>query len=447
VEFQQNWALVQPAIHIKTGGGSISGDNREPLKLSWSSLSVEFLAEEIDPMLRSDLYHCHSFAKDLETFYRLSGYLTDSLPDDLIAEAEKLFRQARLSEGDFRTALEEKLNVEKFIDHVFKRKPTDVFKQGSLLSDVLVLFNIPPPPFTNLAVLSDDTLSIIVDGFRDFVRSRIRFLMERIQKGPKYVSEVVGHFYFSKAREYQMAGILQTNVKKEPATVSSTNRLEVIDLPSLKNKATTLLAINTILSMEWDRVRREWSKALEEPLTKDHRTPTFIVVDEAHNLIPEETRGKAEYALREQFRTIVAEGRKYGLFLVLVSQRPDKLDPLVLSECENKAVMKLSSGSVLTITKQMLGLDDLPPKLLEKTLEFETGRVLLVGPWAQDSPQLLYSAARRTVEGGRNLRVDYWATSPEAVTGEEKETISPEATKTGKVKRRRRASRKPTAKK
>jgi hypothetical protein len=31
-----------------------------------------------------------------------------------------------------------------------------------------------------------------------------------------------------------------------------------------------------------------------------------------------------------------AEGRKYGRFLILVSQRPDKLGPLVLSECETK---------------------------------------------------------------------------------------------------------------
>ena len=392
---------------------------------------------------RGDLYHCHAFAQDLETFYRLSGYVTDTLPDDLIAKAEELFRKARVSEEDFRKTLEEQLNVEKFIDHVFKGRPSDVLKQGSRLSEVLALFGVPSPPFTSLVLFPDDALTIIVDSFKDFVRSRFGYLMGRIQKGPQYVSEVIGHFYFSKAREYQMAGILETKVKKEPATVSSKNRLEVIDLPSLKNKATTLLAINTILSREWDRVRREWSEALERPLAKDNRAPAFIVVDEAHNLIPEETRGKAEYALREQFRTIVAEGRKYGLFLILVSQRPDKLDPLVLSECENKAIMKLSSGSVLSITKQMLGLDDLPPKLLEKTLDFETGRVLLVGRWAHDNPQMLYAAARRTVEGGRNLRVDYWATAPSTA----REATSGEPRKLPRTRRSAKAGRRPSTKK
>jgi len=165
-------------------------------------------------MLRGDLYHCHAFAQDLETFYRLSGYVTDTLPDDLIAKAEELFRKARVSEEDFRKTLEEQLNVEKFIDHVFKGRPSDVLKQGSRLSEVLALFGVPSPPFTSLVLFPDDALSIIVDSFKDFVRSRFGYLMGRIQKGPQYVSEVIGHFYFSKAREYQMAGILETKVKK-----------------------------------------------------------------------------------------------------------------------------------------------------------------------------------------------------------------------------------------
>ena len=163
-------------------------------------------------------------------------------------------------------------------------------------------------------------------------------------------------------------------------------------------------------------------------------------------LIPAETRGKAEDALREKFRTIVAEGRKYGLFLILVSQRPDKLDPLILSECENKAVMRLSSGSVLNITKQMLGLDDVPPKLLEKSLDFETGRALLIGRWTQDNPQLLYCAARRTVEGGRNLRDEHWASphensKPKAGSKTAKPSRAGGAKSPGKIARRGGAKR------
>jgi uncharacterized protein len=156
------------------------------------------------------------------------------------------------------------------------------------------------------------------------------------------------------------------------------------------------------------RARAAWNEALAKPPSEDKRVPNFIIVDEAHNLIPAKPRGTTEVALAEQFRTVVAEGRKYGLFLILVSQRPDKLDPQVLSECENKAVMRLNSNSVLTITRQMLGLDDVPPKVLEKCLDFKKGRALLIGNWAPEGDLLLYCAARRTVEGGRDLQGEFW---------------------------------------
>ena len=71
--------------------------------------------------------------------------------------------------------------------------------------------------------------------------------------------------------------------------------------------------------------------------------------------------------------------------------------------------MRIGSRSVLDVTRQMLGLDDFAPKLMEKCLEFEIGRALLVGPWAAGGAQIVYSAARRTIEGGRNLRDEFWA--------------------------------------
>jgi DNA helicase HerA-like ATPase len=77
----------------------------------------------------------------------------------------------------------------------------------------------------------------------------------------------------------------------------------------------------------------------------DTRVPIFLVLDEAHNFVPEEPRNRVE-ALRDQFRTIAAEGRKYGVFLILVSQRPDKLDYLILPECANKAIMRLDSRTI-----------------------------------------------------------------------------------------------------
>jgi hypothetical protein len=49
---------------------------------------------------------------------------------------------------------------------------------------------------------------------------------------------------------------------------------------------------------------------------------------------------------------IAAEGRKYGLLLILGSQRPDKLDHLILSECANKAIMRLDSRTIVQLVRE-----------------------------------------------------------------------------------------------
>jgi hypothetical protein len=97
------------------------------------------------------------------------------------------------------------------------------------------------------------------------------------------------------------------------------------------------------------------------------------------------------------------------LFLILVSQRPDKLDDLVLSECGNKAILHLDSQSMVDKVIKTLGLDyDIESIERERIVNFKPGRVLLAGNWACEH-NILYCAARRTLEGGRNLEDEYWA--------------------------------------
>jgi hypothetical protein len=421
--FKARWSPQVKSIRIlgeisrktySVSGTKTVSKNHQPLRLSWPSLSMDFLAEEVDPMQQSDLHHCHTFVQQLDLLYRLFESPTNRKLD-LIGQAEQLFRRAR-SREDMRAELEEEFKVENVIKGCFSGdQPAMILKGTSPLFRVseLIDFALPryyvgiPKEFHKYVI---PRLKDTVNAMKDMMLARVRLTIDSLCKAPKYIDETVEHFYFSKAREYESAGILQPGMQKS-ARQESSYRLEVIDLPSLDKKSTRLLVINAILDREWRRARREWRFALDKKAKDDNRAPTFIVVDEAHNLIPADPRGVAEAALSEQFRRIVAEGRKYGLFLILVSQRPDKLDPKVLSECENKAIMKLSSKSVLDITKKMLGLDDVQPKLLEKCLDFKLGRVLLVGHWCPNGPQLLYSAARRTAEGGRNLREEHWATA------------------------------------
>lgn len=378
--FSDVWSRIP--MRVRTGPGV--GAESDVLQVRWLSLSMDFLAEDVTEMLRSALYNCHAYVKKLGELLRYK-FKARKIETDIIDEAQWLFglvMDESVSEKDLRATLESRYGA----DEIFGSPAIDESNHDEMFRGSG--FGIRRSVVKNLSDL--------------FIKSSLTI--------SQYVDEDILRFYFGKAREYQAAGILKTLTAEPPWYARpSVRRLEVVDLPSLADRNTRLLAINAVLTTEWERARANWSEALERPPDQDERVPTFIVIDEAHNLIPAEPRSKAEKALLEQFRTLSAEGRKFGLFLILVSQRPDKLDPLVLSECQNKALMKLGSKGVLKTTKRMLGLEELKAELLDQCLGFKTGRVLLVGEWSPGKPQRAFSAARRTTEGGRNLRGEHWA--------------------------------------
>jgi hypothetical protein len=243
-----------------------------------------------------------------------------------------------------------------------------------------------------------------------------------------YISPDARRYYFGRAREYVAQAVVDTKIRRHTPKAEQRARLDVVDLPSFRDTRTRLLALNSVLATTWEEARREWEEAIKQE-RPDIRVPTFIVVDEAHNLIPFEQQGLAAETLKEQFQTIAAEGRKYGLFLIVCTQRPDKIDPRILSECENKAIMRLGTNSVLEKTQSLLGLEGIDD--VKKCLLFQTGRVILSGRWAMgESTVLLYAAMRRTEEGGRSLREKYWATPPEHPSNETSDDIPPIAAKT-----------------
>ena len=93
---------------------------------------------------------------------------------------------------------------------------------------------------------------------RDTLVSRV---VEPALAALPYVSEATGRFYFGKAREYRTAGILATS-KPE---VTASQRLDVIDLPSLSDRDIRSLIVNALLAEEWSRARAAWMQALEAP--------------------------------------------------------------------------------------------------------------------------------------------------------------------------------------
>ncbi|WP_067524403.1 ATP-binding protein [Nocardia uniformis] len=60
---------------------------------------------------------------------------------------------------------------------------------------------------------------------------------------------------------------------------------------------------------------------------RDERRPVLLVIDEAHNLASPQLDSPIAAAVRERLIQIAAEGRKYGRWLPLSTQRPSKVHP------------------------------------------------------------------------------------------------------------------------
>jgi len=69
-----------------------------------------------------------------------------------------------------------------------------------------------------------------------------------------------------------------------------------------------------------------------------HR-PLLVALEEAHTYLSKESKGRAAAAARR----IAKEGRKYGVGLMLVSQRPSEIDPTILSQCGTMIAMRLTN--------------------------------------------------------------------------------------------------------
>ncbi len=67
--------------------------------------------------------------------------------------------------------------------------------------------------------------------------------------------------------------------------------------------------------------------------------PAFVVLEEAHNFAP----ASADLVTSEQLKRILSEGRKFGVGVCLITQRPGRLDPDVLSQCMTQVIMRITN--------------------------------------------------------------------------------------------------------
>lgn len=116
---------------------------------------------------------------------------------------------------------------------------------------------------------------------------------------------------------------------------------------------------------------------VQQWIDKDKIAPIALFCDEAHLYIPESATQGTEKTSLQSFERISKEGRKYGLSLIVITQRPSEVDRTVLSQSSNFIAMKLTNAEDQNVIKRLL--PDSMGNFAELLPVLDVGEALVVG--------------------------------------------------------------------
>jgi DNA helicase HerA-like ATPase len=164
-------------------------------------------------------------------------------------------------------------------------------------------------------------------------------------------------------------------------------KLTVIDLAGTE-KVVLAYTAEWLLSNLWQRA-----------LAGELRWPVFVVLEEAHNLVP---GGREVTKASRIVNTVAAEGRKFGVFLVVITQRPSKIADDTLSQCASQLIMRLTNPDDQKAVQR--ASEVVSQALLENLPGLNQGEVVVLGRLTR-IPAMVKVAGRRGAEGGADINL------------------------------------------
>ena len=175
-------------------------------------------------------------------------------------------------------------------------------------------------------------------------------------------------------------------------------RIKVIDLSEIPSDMLSII-IGIVTRLIYDV--QFWMT----PKKDETRHPLAFICDEAHLYMPRDTsKLKAvEKKSLEIFEKISKEGRKYGVSLVVVSQRPAELNTTIISQCNNIISLKITNdrdkAAVATmLTDSLVGLVETLPNL-------DVGECIAIGDAIKLPTKIILD---RPKEEPKSSTIDFW---------------------------------------
>ncbi len=141
----------------------------------------------------------------------------------------------------------------------------------------------------------------------------------------------------------------------------------VLDLSGL-----SLEEADVLVSFYMNKLFKDAKKAFSRG---ERYVRALMILEEAHNFIGDRVYTRT----REIAERIMREGRKYGLGLIVVSQRPRRLDTNIMSQVNNYIILKIVHPEDQSYVSSLT--ETLPEELSRSLSSLKTGEALLVGPF------------------------------------------------------------------
>lgn len=233
-------------------------------------------------------------------------------------------------------------NVDDILSYLSDKDDNDI--------PVFLVNNFKIPSYVPSKIIDFDTMEIALDiailyeeahgnrQIRDYCSSMItRFKSVKERSDYKFLSNNNDVQYENYINE-----LLGIDQEKTTSNYVKKSQITVIDLNAADDEVIEI--VSCVLSrMLYDSVKR---------IEPRNSFPVNLILEEAHRYI---STNKERTFLRANhiFERIAKEGRKYGMFLMISSQRPSELSKTVLSQCGNFIIHRIQNPEDLLHIKQM----------------------------------------------------------------------------------------------
>ena len=189
--------------------------------------------------------------------------------------------------------------------------------------------------------------------------------------------------YAEKLRNYRVIGKETTSIREclKPGT------LIILDFSGVDD---SILDVATRLVLEeiFNCKRR-----------REYRYPVFLFIEEAHRITPADRKTHSSPIVRR----IAREGRKFGVFLTIISQRPRSVDQDVLSMCQSFITLRIVNPEDQSAVRR--SAEKMSEDLLDNLPGLNVGEAIVTGDLVR-LPVIMKFSGRRSDEGGRDIDVE-----------------------------------------